>query len=88
MHVTDGVVSEMGSFAELVKRPNSRFRELMAEQLAAADATDLNPSRSASRVVEEPDVAVEREDAVSEEGESDEWEIVHRDETERKERAA
>ncbi|VDC03008.1 unnamed protein product [Peniophora sp. CBMAI 1063] len=88
----DGVVSEMGTYAELVKRPNSRFRELMAEQLAAADATDLGLSsaRSAARVVDEPDVAVEREEEVDaeKEGESEpEYDVVGRDEAERKERS-
>ena len=72
----------MGTYTELVKRPNSRFRELMAEQLAAADATDLNPARSSAKIVDEPDVAVEREEGE----ESDELEVDEQ-QHERKERA-
>ncbi|KAI0034865.1 P-loop containing nucleoside triphosphate hydrolase protein [Vararia minispora EC-137] len=65
----DGRVSEMGTYSQLVHRRDSRFRELMAEQLAAAE---LQPSVPVPVDVEEEVVEQKEEETEGEsEGESD-----------------
>jgi DNA-binding transcriptional regulator of glucitol operon len=71
----DGRVAETGTYAQLVQNRNSRFRELMAEQLAAAETQPhVLPDVPDVEVVEEVVEHKEDVDASEEQGDPEQAE--------------